>query len=160
MNNKRSVMMLTLSCSMFFAVMTHARDTTQTINKNLIIDINPTRCLDQSQQMTKQQQTQTAVTDHAFPEPASGYRAGLQPQYASRYMAVANSPLATKAGCEVLAAGGSAIDAAIAIQAVLGLVEPQSSSIAGSAFMLYYDAKTQKVSSYDGRETAPAAATP
>lgn len=160
MNNKRFVMILALSCSMLSTVDAHARDAAQTINKNLIIDINPTRCLDQSQQMTQQQQTQTAVTDHAFPEPASGYRTGLQPQYARRYMAVANSPLATKAGCEVLAAGGSAVDAVIAIQAVLGLVEPQSSSIAGSAFMLYYDAKTQKVISYDGREVAPAAATP
>ena len=72
---------------------------------------------------------------------------------------MANTPLATKAGCDVLKAGGSAVDAAIAMQAVLGLVEPQSSTIAGSAFMVYYDAKTKKVTAYDGRETAPAAAT-
>ena len=160
MNNKRYIIILTLSCSTLFAVQSQARDTAISINKNLKIDINPASCMDHSQQQAQQQQVQNAVTDNTFPEPASGYRAGLQPQYASRYMAVANSPLATQAGCEVLAAGGSAIDAVIAVQAVLGLVEPQSSSIAGSAFMLYYDAKTKKVSSYDGRETAPAAATP
>ena len=74
-------------------------------------------------------------------------------------MVVANTPLASKAGCEVLKAGGTAIDAAVAVQAVLGLVEPQSSTIAGSAFLMYYDAATKKVTAYDGRETAPAAAT-
>ena len=97
--------------------------------------------------------------DPAAPEPASGYRLGLTAKYSNKYMAVANTPLATKAGCDILKAGGSAVDAAIAMQAVLGLVEPQSSTIAGSAFMVYYDAKTKKVTAYDGRETAPAAAT-
>ena len=97
--------------------------------------------------------------DPAAPEKASGYRLGLTAKHSSKYMAVANTPLATKAGCDVLKAGGSAVDAAIAMQAVLGLVEPQSSTIAGSAFMVYYDAKTKKVTAYDGRETAPAAAT-
>lgn len=58
-------------------------------------------------------------------------------------MVVANTPLAVKAGCDVLKAGGSAVDAAVAVQAVLGLVEPQSSTIAGSGFMMYYDAKTK-----------------
>ncbi|WP_144630944.1 gamma-glutamyltransferase family protein [Bordetella genomosp. 13] len=97
--------------------------------------------------------------DPAAPEPASGYRLGYKAKYASKYMVVANTPLATKAGCDVLKAGGTAADAAIAVQAVLGLVEPQSSTIAGSAFMMYYDAATKKVTAYDGRETAPAAAT-
>lgn len=97
--------------------------------------------------------------DPAAPEPASGYVVGRKVVTAKTFMVVANHPLATKAGCDVLKAGGSAADAAIAVQAVLGLVEPQSSSLAGGAFMLYYDAKTKKVQAYDGRETAPAAAT-
>lgn len=97
--------------------------------------------------------------DPAAPEPASGYVVGHQLVYAKSYMVVANHPLATKAGCEILKAGGTAADAAIAVQAVLALVEPQSSSLAGGAFMLYYDATTKKVQAYDGRETAPAAAT-
>ncbi|MFT4193116.1 gamma-glutamyltransferase family protein [Ottowia sp.] len=96
--------------------------------------------------------------DPAAPEAASGYRLGYKAKYSSKYMVVANTPLATKAGCDVLKAGGSAADAAVAVQAVLGLVEPQSSTIAGSAFMLYFDAATSKVVAYDGRETAPAAA--
>ncbi|MDP9899921.1 gamma-glutamyltransferase family protein [Variovorax ginsengisoli] len=97
--------------------------------------------------------------DPAAPEPASGYVVGHKLVYAKSYMVVANHPLASKAGCDVLKAGGSAADALVAVQAVLGLVEPQSSSLAGGAFLLYYDAKTKKVQAYDGRETAPAAAT-
>lgn len=72
-------------------------------------------------------------------------------------MVVAANPHAAKAGIEALRAGGSAIDAAIAVQAVLGLVEPQSSGIAGGAFLVFYDAATGKVSAYNGREKAPAA---
>ncbi|KAF0282980.1 gamma-glutamyltransferase [Spiribacter roseus] len=72
-------------------------------------------------------------------------------------MVVAAHPLATDAGVEILEAGGTAIDAAIAIQAVLTLVEPQSSGIGGGAFMLHYDGATTDVQAYDGRETAPAA---
>jgi gamma-glutamyltranspeptidase/glutathione hydrolase len=60
----------------------------------------------------------------------------------------------------VLRAGGSAVDAAVAVQAALGLVEPQSSGLGGGAFLLYYDARTGKVTAFDGRETAPAGATP
>ena len=72
-------------------------------------------------------------------------------------MVAAAHPLATEAGVEMLEAGGTAIDAAIAIQAVLTLVEPQSSGIGGGAFMLHYDHATTEVQAYDGRETAPAA---
>ena len=75
-------------------------------------------------------------------------------------MVAAANPLAVQAGLNVLRKGGSAVDAAVAIQAVLGLVEPQSSGLGGGAFMAYYDAKTRKVSAYDGREVAPAGATP
>jgi gamma-glutamyltranspeptidase/glutathione hydrolase len=71
---------------------------------------------------------------------------------------VAANPLATQAGMRVLQAGGSAADAAVAMQAVLGLVEPQSSSLAGGAFITYYDARKKTVLAYDGRETAPAGA--
>ncbi|WP_374515184.1 gamma-glutamyltransferase family protein [Brevundimonas sp.] len=75
------------------------------------------------------------------------------------FVAAAN-PLAVEAGMRVLREGGSAVDAAVVVQAVLGLVEPQSSGLGGGAFMMFYDASTGEVTSYDGRETAPAAATP
>ncbi|MBA4763590.1 gamma-glutamyltransferase family protein [Sphingomonas sp.] len=69
-------------------------------------------------------------------------------------------PLAVEAGLNVLRKGGSAVDAAVAVQAMLSLVEPQSSGLGGGAFMVRYDAKTKAVTVYDGRETAPAGATP
>ncbi len=97
--------------------------------------------------------------DPAIPEPASGYKLGKRVLTAASYMVVTANPLATQAGCDVLAAGGTAVDAAVAVQAVLGLVEPQSSGLGGGAFMLHYNAATKAVQSYDGRETAPAAAT-
>ena len=75
----------------------------------------------------------------------------------SRYMVSAAHPLASAAGLEMLKRGGSAVDAAIAVQLVLGLVEPHSSGIGGGAFLLNYDARTAVVEAYDGRETAPAA---
>jgi len=75
-------------------------------------------------------------------------------------MVAAANPLAVEAGLRVLRDGGSAVDAAVAIQAVLGLVEPQSSGLGGGSFMVFYDAKTGKVTAYDGRETAPAGASP
>ncbi len=67
---------------------------------------------------------------------------------------------ATQAGIRILKQGGSAIDAAIAVQSVLSLVEPQSSGLGGGAFMLYYDAKHKKLHAFDGREAAPAAINP
>ena len=95
---------------------------------------------------------------------------GLEPQAsiaaepASRiaqgpFVSAAN-PMAAEAGMAVLRRGGSAVDAAVAVQAVLGLVEPQSSGLGGGAFMVHYDAETSAVTVYDGRETAPASATP
>jgi len=80
--------------------------------------------------------------------------------YAPRGMVAAANPLAVEAGLRVLRDGGSAVDAAVAVQAVLGLVEPQSSGLGGGSFMTFYDAKTGKVTAYDGREKAPQAATP
>jgi gamma-glutamyltranspeptidase / glutathione hydrolase len=92
------------------------------------------------------------------PEIATGF-ASKKTAYSRSYMVVAANPLATKAGCEVLKKGGSAVDAAIATQMVLNIVEPQSSGIGGGAFMLHYNRSTGAVTAYDGRETAPAAAT-
>ncbi|HHS7811798.1 gamma-glutamyltransferase [Pseudomonas jessenii] len=91
------------------------------------------------------------------PEAASGYRTDLQTRHASKHMAAAANPLAAEAGREMLRKGGSAIDAAIAMQAVLTLVEPQSSGIGGGAMIVLWDGK--QVRTYDGRETAPAGAT-
>lgn len=75
-------------------------------------------------------------------------------------MVAAANPLAVDAGVEILEAGGSAVDAAIAVQAVLGLVEPQSSGLGGGAFLVHYNAATGDVITYDGREVAPRGATP
>lgn len=79
---------------------------------------------------------------------------------ARRQMAVSANPLATDAGLQMLRAGGSAVDAAIAMQMVLNLVEPQSSGIGGGAFIVVHDAARARVHSYDGREAAPAAVRP
>ena len=75
-------------------------------------------------------------------------------------MVAAANPHAVEAGLEILLAGGSAVDAAIAVQTTLGLVEPQSSGIGGGAFMIVYDNQTGEVWHYDGRETAPSDITP
>ena len=75
------------------------------------------------------------------------------------WVAAAN-PMAVDAGLEILAKGGRAVDAAVAVQAMLGLVEPQSSGVAGGAFLMYFDAHTGKLTAFDGREKAPAAAQP
>ncbi|MEG1681455.1 MAG: gamma-glutamyltransferase, partial [Stenotrophomonas sp.] len=100
----------------------------------------------------------TPVTEQPpAPELGSGYRTDLTTRHAERHMAAAANPLAAEAGREMLRQGGSAIDAAIAMQAVLTLVEPQSSGIGGGAFIMLWDGKT--VHAYDGRETAPAGAT-
>ena len=92
------------------------------------------------------------------PELPSGWT-DKQIVYTDTDMVTAANPLAVKAGVDMLNAGGSAIDAAIATQMVLNLVEPQSSGIGGGAFMVWYDGAGHKVETYDGRETAPATAT-
>jgi gamma-glutamyltranspeptidase/glutathione hydrolase len=102
-------------------------------------------------------QNASAPTLPVAPESASGYRTDLRTQHASRHMAAAANPLATDAGREMLRRGGSAIDAAIAMQAVLTLVEPQSSGIGGGALIVLWDGKA--VRTFDGRETAPSGAT-
>ena len=90
---------------------------------------------------------------------ASGPGAAGEPARAQKYMVAAANPLAAEAGLKILRQGGSAVDAAVAVQAVLTLVEPQSSGIGGGAFMLHWDATAGSLSTYDGRETAPAAVT-
>lgn len=101
----------------------------------------------------------TAQTLAPAPEAGTGRIAKVSGS-AQRYMAAAANPLAANAGREILRAGGSAADAAIAIQLVLNLVEPQSSGIGGGAFFVYWDEARKAVSTLDGRETAPAAAKP
>jgi len=76
------------------------------------------------------------------------------------HMVAAANPYATQAGLDVLEAGGTAMDAAVAVQLVLNLVEPESSGIGGGAFLLYWDASEKKLLTYDGREKAPMSATP
>ncbi len=101
----------------------------------------------------------SAPTNFAYqpfqqPEAASGITE--KPGWAtSKFAVAAANPLATDAGYQVLKAGGSAVDAAIAVQLVLGLVEPQSSGIAGGAFLLHHDGK--KTEGFFGRETGPMA---
>jgi gamma-glutamyltranspeptidase/glutathione hydrolase len=88
------------------------------------------------------------------PQPAPSATASSEP------FVIAANPLAAEAGLNVLRRGGSAVDAAIAVQAMLSLVEPQSSGVGGGAFMTYFDERSGKITIYDGREVAPAQATP
>jgi gamma-glutamyltranspeptidase/glutathione hydrolase len=98
-----------------------------------------------------------AVVDN--PTVGTGYRADMRPMRTSSYSVVTANPLATQASCEVLRDGGTAADALVTAQAVLGLVEPQASGIGGGGFLLYFDGASGTVQAFDGRETAPAAAT-
>jgi len=99
----------------------------------------------------------------ALAQPAPEAATGRTPKEAvvgGRFMAVAAHPLAAEAGYAILKRGGTATDAAVAMQLVLGLVEPQSSGIGGGGFIVHYSAADRRVRTYDGRETAPAAARP
>ncbi|HSR82411.1 MAG TPA: gamma-glutamyltransferase [Hyphomicrobiaceae bacterium] len=100
-----------------------------------------------------------ALDPAAAPEQATGSR-HLQLESAKSFMIAAANGAAVDAGLEMLRAGGNAADAAVAVQLVLNLVEPQSSGLGGGAFILHWDASSQTLESYDGRETAPAAASP
>lgn len=100
----------------------------------------------------------TLAQTPAPPEDAGGFTP-KPPSVAIRHMAAAANPLAADAGREILRQGGSALDAAIAMQMVLTLVEPQSSGIGGGAFLVHFDASKKEMRTYDGRETAPAGVT-
>jgi gamma-glutamyltranspeptidase/glutathione hydrolase len=89
----------------------------------------------------------------------TGYRKDMTAVRTAHYAVVTANPLATQEACLVLNKGGTAADALVTAQAVLGLVEPQSSGIGGGGFLVYYDAATGSVQAYDGREVAPKAAT-
>lgn len=110
-----------------------------------------------------------AITTVALPQTACAQRALVEPEAATgiaekalvttrRHMVAAANPYAVDAGVEMLRAGGSATDAAIATQLVLGLVEPQSSGLGGGGFTLHFDARSGAVTTLDGRETAPLSA--
>ena len=102
------------------------------------------------------------AADAVQPETTISLNAKLvgTPVEAQDWMIVAANPLASQAGAKVLARGGTAADAMIAVQAVLGLVEPQSSGLGGGAFLVWYDGESDVVTTLDGRETAPSEATP
>ena len=100
----------------------------------------------------------TSAAAGSQPEVATGYRKDMTAVTTAHYAVATANPLATQKACEVLKGGGTAVDALVTAQAVLGLVEPQSSGIGGGGFLLYYDAAANSVQAYDGRETAPAAA--
>ncbi|WP_299402692.1 gamma-glutamyltransferase [uncultured Roseobacter sp.] len=107
-----------------------------------------------------------AATQGAFQAISEDVAAALEAKFAGTpveaqdWMVAAANPWAVKAGADVLAKGGSAADALVAVQAMLGLVEPQSSGLGGGAFLVYFDAATSTLTTLDGRETAPLAATP
>lgn len=98
-------------------------------------------------------------TDHIPPEAATGL-SRQQLVHGREWMVAAANPYASEAGAAMLRQGGNAIDAMVATQLVLGLTEPQSSGIGGGAFLVYWDAKKQALTTFDGRETAPYAVTP
>jgi gamma-glutamyltranspeptidase/glutathione hydrolase len=100
-----------------------------------------------------------AAAQDGSPERSTGWT-GKAPVYAKHWMVAAANPLAVEAGYRILKQGGNAVDAAIAVQLVLGLVEPQSSGLGGGAFLLLHDGRANRLIAYDGRETAPAAARP
>ena len=99
------------------------------------------------------------AADSVAPEHSSGLE-NKQLVTVKEWMVTAANPIATQAGADILAKGGNAIDAMVTTQLMLGLVEPQSSGIGGGAFLVYWDAKSQQLTTYDGRETAPLDATP
>jgi gamma-glutamyltranspeptidase/glutathione hydrolase len=104
------------------------------------------------------QQVSTVATTRAFLSPEIATASAIKPGWATRtYAVAAANPLAAEAGNQMLRDGGSAMDAAIAVQMVLALVEPQSSGLGGGAFLIYFDGK--HVQAFDGRETAPAGVT-
>lgn len=93
------------------------------------------------------------TSDTVAPERATSTATAKRVE-ASSFMVAAANPLAAEAGRKIIAQGGNAIDALVAVQTVLGLVEPQSSGLGGGGFLVYFDAATGKLSTFDERETA------
>ena len=125
-----------------------------------------TTCLNAQQasdQVMPETDTEVAVNFEAIStEVAKSLEAKAKgdPVFAKNWMVSVANPHAAAAGARVLSEGGTAADAMVAVQAVLGLVEPQSSGIGGGAFLVWYDSKSGEITTLDGRETAPLAATP
>lgn len=103
--------------------------------------------------------TGKAVADSVAPEISTGITKKALVE-ADDWMVVSANPLASEAGASMIRAGGNAIDAMVAVQTVLGLTEPQSSGLGGGAFLVFWDGQQQKMTTFDGREKAPQAATP
>ena len=107
-----------------------------------------------------------AATDGGFVAISEAVASALEaknegrPVQSSDWMVTAANPWAVQAGADVLARGGTAADALVTVQAMLGLVEPQSSGLGGGAFLVYFDAASGQLTTLDGRETAPLSATP
>ena len=97
--------------------------------------------------------------DPTLPEPTSGYRTSLKAVFARSYMVTSSNGYASLAGCKILQQGGSAADAAVAVQSVLGLTVPEATGYGGGGFVMHYNATMKAVQAYDGRESAPATAT-
>ena len=98
--------------------------------------------------------------DPALPEAASGYRAGLKVISARSYMVSTSNALASAAGCAVLKKGGSAADAAVAVQAVLGLTVPEATGLGSGGFIVYYDAASKSVMACSSRRVRPMSSRP
>ena len=99
-------------------------------------------------------------SDVRSPEAAGALATAPKSATGTRWMVTAANPLAAEAGAAMLRGGGNAVDAMVAVQLMLGLVEPQSSGLGGGGFLVYWDAATRTLTTFDGRETAPRAATP
>lgn len=109
---------------------------------------------------TLAQEASDAVAPEGPTAAAMAAKSAGEPVTAENWMVAAANPLAVQAGAAVLAEGGTAADAMVAVQAVLGLVEPQSSGLGGGAFLVWYDAASGALTTLDGRETAPLSADP
>ena len=123
----------------------------------------PVRAQQASDEVLPETETSVGVKFEAFSSAVAASLAAKargEPVLARDWMVAVANPHAATAGARVLKEGGTAADAMVAVQAVLGLVEPQSSGIGGGAFLVWFDATTRKLTTLDGRETAPMAATP
>lgn len=130
----------------------------------LALTVSPQACL--AQQAADGVAPETATVTEVFSGLSLAARASIEAKQAGRpvlsknWMIAAANPLAVEAGAKILRDGGTAADAMVAVQVVLGLVEPQSSGLGGGAFLVWYDAASGEVTTLDGRETAPADVTP